>query len=77
MTWSLIECAVGIIWCCLPTLRLLPVLVFGMTFSSAVLAVGSFGSKCFRHIVSGNSHKTHTDGALSSEGTTMISTLGN
>ena len=73
-TWSLIECAVGIISCCLPTLRLLPVVVFGTTFSSATLTVGSFGSKRFRHIVNGNSHKPHKDGTLSSEGTTMNST---
>ena len=71
MTWSLIECAVGIISCCLPTLRLLPVLVFGTTFSSAMLAVGSSGSKRFRHIVSGNSHKSLKDGVFPSEGTAM------
>ena len=73
MSWSLIECAMGIISCCLPTLRSLPMLMFGMTFSSAMLTVGSSTSKRFRQIVGGNSHNPHKDAVLSSEGTTKNS----
>ena len=71
MSWSLIECAVGIISCCLPTLRSLTVLLFGRRRAAhgAVATVGS-GGKRVRQIVSND---THNDGTLPYEGTTVDS----
>ena len=76
MIWSLIECAVGIISCCLPTLRSLLVLAFGRLattrYGSAMFTMGSSGSKRFRHTVSGNSRSSRNGGTLP-KGTMMNS----
>ena len=74
MSWSLIECAMGIISCCLPTLRSLIVLLLGRRRAAhgAVATVGS-GRKRVRQMVSSNSDDTHNDGSLPYEGTTVNS----
>ena len=70
----------GIISCCLPTLRSLFVMVFGRrrarTPSDAVPTVGSPWTKRFQH-TSNNIHNTHYDGSLPNEITTMNSIKSN
>ena len=64
----------GIISCCLPTLRSLFVLVFGRqrtTDGGGPPTVGSPGKMVFPHMVSDNSHKTQSDGMLPNEGTAV------
>ena len=63
----------GIISCCLPTLRSLFVLVFGRqrTTGGGPPTVGSPGKMLFPHMVSDNSHKTQSDGMLPNEGTAV------
>ena len=79
--WSLVECSMGIISCCLPTLRSLFVMVFSRrgarTPSDAVPTVGSPWTKHFRHTISNNTHNTHYDGSLPNEITTMNSIKSN
>ena len=79
--WSQVECSMGIISCCLPTLRSLFVMVFGRrrarTPSDAVPTVGSPWAKRFPHIISDNIHNTHYDGSLPNEITTMNSIKSN
>ena len=67
----------GIISCCLPTLRSLFVLVFGRrrarTPGGSVPTVGSPWIKRIQHTVSDNIHSTHHGGWLSNKVTTMNS----
>ena len=63
ITWGLIECAVGIISCCLPTLRSLFIKVFGhrgTTYGSAVSNVGGSGSKRFQHTANCSTYNDHS-----------------
>ena len=74
VTWGLIECAVGIISCCLPTLRSLLMLVFGhrrTTNGGGPPTVGSPGKILIPQMVSDNSHETQSDGMLPNEGITV------
>ena len=67
ITWGLIECAVGVVSCGLPTLRSLFVKVFGRcgtTSGSAVSHVGGSGSKHFQHTANGSAYSTDHDSTL-------------